>query len=217
MRLCWRKQCFGARFTRISGNNALASAAFSLIELILVVAILILMVSLYLGGFSTRRVPSQKAACGENLQKLYLSLQIYGLDHGSKFPATTNALTSEEPLDLLVPKYSADRTLFICPGTKLGPPGSDQSLRSARISYAYWMGRVSADSQAPLMADALIDTLPKSSGQQAFSNTGQPPGNNHGTHGGNFLLCDGSVVASDPIISFSFSMPPTVTLLNPKP
>ncbi len=160
--------------------------------------------------------PSQKTACAENLQKIYVALQIYSADCAGKFPNAPGARTSEEPLDLLVPRYTAEPALFICPGSKGVPAPTGQSLRANRISYAFWMGRQAIDNQSPLLSDELVDTLPKTAGQAAFSNTGNPPGNNHGAKGGNFLFCDGSVTSTANAPDFPQPQPPGVVLLNPK-
>ena len=46
---------------------------------------------------------------------------------------------------------------------------------------------------------------------------GKGPGNNHHKFGGNFLMTDGSVQASDAQLTFSLAGRPGVVLLNPKP
>lgn len=193
-------------------------AAFSLIELVCLMAILLILFVLYWKGFATRSTPpSQQAACMDNLQKIYIAMQIYSGDNHGKFPDAPGAKASEEPLDLLVPRYTADPTLFRCPAKKDLPEMTGQSLRGNRISYACWAGRSASEGHAPLLADELIDTLPKSPGQPAFSTTGNPPGNNHGDKGGNVLFGDGEVTWSAPAIGFALPQSPGVVLLNPKP
>lgn len=192
-------------------------SAFSLLELLCLMAILLILFVLYWKGFASRGSgPSQEAACMDNLQKNYLAMQIYANDNHGKFPDVPGARTSEEPLDLLVPRYTADSSLFRCPASKNLPPLTGQSLRANRISYACWAGRNSNEGHAPLLADELIDTLPKSTGQPAFSTTGKPPGSNHGDKGGNVLFGDGEVSWSAPAIGFPLPQSAGVTLLNPK-
>jgi prepilin-type processing-associated H-X9-DG protein len=79
------------------------------------------------------------------------------------------------------------------------------------------MGQHPGDAQQPLMSDRQINTLPKQSGDFAFSVTGKPPGNNHHKYGGNFLFCDGHVELTPPQIPFSLVVTQGVVLLNPKP
>jgi hypothetical protein len=59
-----------------------------------------------------------KAACQQNLQKIYLAAEIYAKDSAGRFPVVASARTSEEPLNLLVPRYTSDTSVFICPGAK---------------------------------------------------------------------------------------------------
>jgi prepilin-type N-terminal cleavage/methylation domain-containing protein/prepilin-type processing-associated H-X9-DG protein len=182
-------------------------SGFSLIEMLIVLALLCIM-SVMLHGFgSASHQRSQKKLCGDNLQKIYLSLQVYANDFKGALPQNTNAVTSEDALDILVPKYTADTTIFICPGGRDAQISSGEPLRKHKISYAYFMGRRLDTPQSPLMSDRQINAEPKRAGEFVFSATGEPPGNNHHKFGGNFLMGDGSVQDS----------PAQLTLLNPKP
>jgi len=126
-------------------------------------------------------------------------------------------LLSRLELGALVPKYSADTTIFICPGGRDAAIPSGEPLRQHKISYAYFMGRRLDTPQAPLLSDRQINAEPKRAGEFAFSQTGKPPGNNHHKFGGNFLLGDGSVLDSPAQLTFSLAAEPGVVLLNPKP
>ena len=190
---------------------------FSLIELLITLALLCIM-SVMLWGFgSASHQRSQKKLCADNLQKIYLALQIYANDFKGALPQKTNAVTSEEVLDELVPKYSADTSIFICPGGRDPQLPAGEPLRNHKISYAYFMGRRLDTPQVPLMSDRQINTEPKRAGEFVFSPDGQPPGNNHHKYGGNFLLGDGSVQPSPAQLTFSLAATPGVVLLNPKP
>jgi prepilin-type N-terminal cleavage/methylation domain-containing protein/prepilin-type processing-associated H-X9-DG protein len=195
-----------------------AWAGFSLVEL-LVVAALIVILSMMLYGFgSASHQRTQKELCADNLQKIFLAMQIYANDFSGKFPQNTNAQTSEEVLDVLVPRYTADTSIFICPGGRDSEIPSGAPLRKYKISYAYCMGRdTNASPQDFLMSDRQISTLSKKIGDQVFSLNGKPPGNNHHKYGGNFLFCDGSVQSSPPLAAFSLVFSNDVVLLNPKP
>jgi prepilin-type processing-associated H-X9-DG protein len=159
----------------------------------------------------------RKKACAQNLRKVHLALEIYARDSGDKYPVAPGARTSEEALDVLVPRYSSDTSIFICPASRDSSLPGGESFRNRRISYAYFMGRRSGDTTDALMADRLIDTQAKGAGQDVFSRTGKAPGNNHKTRGGNFLLCDGSVQDSTFSAPFSLVLTQGVVLLNPKP
>ncbi len=194
---------------------------FSLIELLVTVALIAILSAMMYGFASGRHQRNQKELCADNLQKIYLALQIYAKDDRGALPFVTNAATSEEPLNLLVPKYSADTSIFICPGGRDPDLPSGEPLTRYKISYAYYMGRQlkpSSDSTpVVLLSDRQVNTDPKRAGEFVFSPDGRPPGNNHHKFGGNFLLMDGSVLPGEPLLNFTLGIPPGVVLLNPKP
>ena len=193
-----------------------ARHAFSLIELLVVLAIILILFTMY-WGFSSRNYQQvQQKNCRGNLQKIFIALQIYANEHDRKFPVVTGAISSERPLDLLVPRYTADTATFVCPGSKDSPLPSGSSLTNGRISYAYFMGRRSTDEALPLMSDKLTDTQSKAVGEYVFSTDGKAPGNNHHKYGGNFLFGDGRPEFSSARLSFPLSTQ-GVVFLNPKP
>jgi prepilin-type processing-associated H-X9-DG protein len=199
------------------GRKIRLLAAFSLLELLVVVAIALLLTTMYWGANSGSRVKEQRVACQNTLQKLLIGAQIYSNDQNGRFPAVKGAKTAEEPMELLVPKYNADLNLFICPGTKDDALPSGEPLTKHKISYAYYMGRHSEESQLPLISDRQVDTTTKTSGQNLFSSDGKPPGNNHEKSGGNVLFCDGRAEYSPAKAAFELPLGDGVTLLNPKP
>jgi prepilin-type N-terminal cleavage/methylation domain-containing protein/prepilin-type processing-associated H-X9-DG protein len=201
---------------RIGCNATAIPRAFSLIELLIVVAIILILTTMYWGSGAPSRQRQQRATCQKNLQTLYIAMQIYANEHASKFPVIAGASTSEQPLDLLVPRYTADTSVFICPGSKDSTLPSGAPISKRTISYAYFMGRRAGDAQELLMSDRLVDPRPKTNGDCIFSVTGKPPGNNHGKAGGNFLFCDGHADASPPQAPFSIVLTQGVVLLNPR-
>ena len=192
-------------------------AAFSLVELFITLALMIVVFTMLYGFGSAKHQRTQKQLCHDNLQKIYLAMQIYANDFGGKLPQNTNAVTSEDVLGELVPRYTADTTIFICPGGRDAQFASGETLTKHRISYAYYMGQRLDSSQDVLMSDRQVDSEPKRAGEFAFSRNGKPPGNNHHKYGGNFLMGDGSVQSSGPQLTFSLALQPGVVLLNPKP
>lgn len=192
-------------------------SGFSLIELLITLALISIMSVMLYGFGSASHQRSQKKLCADNLQKIYLALQIYANDFNGTLPQNTNAVTSEEVLDQLVPKYTADTSIFICPGGRDAQIPSGEPLHKHKISYAYYMGRRLDTPQAVLMSDRQVDTLPKRAGDFVFSPDGKSPGNNHHKFGGNLLQCDGSVQDSPAQLKFPLPATPGVMLLNPKP
>ena len=193
------------------------ASGFSLIELLVVAALLIVMSVMLYGFGSASHQKTQKQLCADNLQKVYLSLQIYANDFNGAFPVNTNAQTSDEALDVLLPKYTVDNSIFICPGGRDSAIPLNVPIRNRRISYAYYMGERVDNSTNALMSDRQINTLPKKIGEQIFSLNGKKPANNHHKYGGNILFCDGSVEATKPLAEFPLAFSNGVVLLNPKP
>jgi prepilin-type N-terminal cleavage/methylation domain-containing protein/prepilin-type processing-associated H-X9-DG protein len=194
-----------------------ARSGFSLIELLVVLALMIVIITMMWGFGSESRQHAAQRACRQNLEKIYVALQIYAGDFSGRLPAITNAQTSEAPLSLLVPHYTVDTSIFICPGGRDAPLPSGVSFANRKISYAYYTGQRLGDAQQPLMSDRQVNTLPKLAGDFVFSITGKPPGNNHHKYGGNFLFCDGHAEMTPPQLSFSLVTTQGIVLLNPKP
>lgn len=193
-----------------------AAAGFSLVEL-LVTAALMLVVFVMLFSFGSKsHQQTQKRACLKNMQTLYVALEMFGSEHNELYPWRTNAQTSDEPLALLVPRYTSLTSPFICPGSKDKALPEGEPIEGRRISYAYYMGRRTGDASEALLTDEQIDTAPKVQGRPIFSESGKRPGNNHSKYGGNYLFVDGRTESSSPIAPFSLVLTQGVVLLNPR-
>ena len=190
--------------------------AFSLIELLIVAAIIIVLASMYSGSNSRSKKAATMMACQDNLRKLFISLQIYARENSGWFPRVHEAASAEEPLDLLIPKYTVDTRIFICPGSGDPALASGESIRQRRISYAYYSGRRPESASQVLATDRQVDARSKAVGQTAFSTTGKAPGNNHGGDGGNLLFTDGEVKSSPARLTMAIDFPPDVSCLNPR-
>jgi type II secretory pathway pseudopilin PulG len=193
------------------------ASAFSLVELLITMALIIIMFVMLYGKSSRRFQHEQKQACQANLQSIYVALQIYANDANGLFPIRTNAKTSEQALALLIPRYTTVTAPFICPGTKEKLLSEGESFEKKQISYAYYMGRRVTDGTLPLMSDAQVNDQPKIRGQQLFSPDGKKPGNNHHKYGGNIMACDGNVEMSSTKAAVSLVLTQGVVLLNPRP
>jgi prepilin-type N-terminal cleavage/methylation domain-containing protein len=196
--------------------KAVHAQGFSLIEMLISVTIILILFTMMYGFGSRSNQRAQKKKCQANLQKMYVALQIYANDSAGKFPVVTNARSSEDALDVLVPRYSADTAIFVCPGSKDSALPAGESLRKGRISYAYYMGRRGSDADSVLLSDKQVDSQAKDAGQPVFSANGKPPGNNHHKYGGTFLFCDGGMKSSPAAAAIALPLATNVVLLNPK-
>lgn len=200
------------------GGSLPAGGGFSLIELLIVVAIIFTLFTLYFSSGSKAYQAKQIAACEKNLQNIYVAMKTYAADNNDHLPSLANAQTSEPPLSQLIPRYTTGTEFFICPGGKDSQLPDAQPFAERKISYAYYMGHTVQDgaSQA-LVSDRQVNTDPKTQGQLLFSPDGKKPGNNHNKYGGNVMFCDGNVQVSPAQSGFNLTNAPGVVLLNPKP
>jgi prepilin-type processing-associated H-X9-DG protein len=185
--------------------------------LLIVLALMLIMTTMMWGFGSANRQRAEKKACQQNLSKIYLAMQIYANDFSGKLPETNGVHTSEEVLCVLVPRYTADTSIFVCSGGRDSALPEGVSFRKRKISYAYYMGAHLNDAQQALLSDRQVNTLPKNAGDCAFSTNGTPPGNNHHKYGGNFLFGDGHMEMTPARIPFSLATNQGVVLLNPRP
>lgn len=192
-----------------------AHGAFTLVELLITMALLIVMSVLLWGFGSPSHQQQQKIRCSANLQKIHLALEIYSKDCGGDFPFIPQAQTSAEALNVLVPKYTVDTASFVCPGSQDKAISAGEPIRGRKISYAYYMGRRLADQNEPLMSDKQVNTQAKKTNDVLFSMNGKPPGNNHHKFGGNILFVGGQVETVKPRTPLALKMSPSVVLLNP--
>lgn len=190
---------------------------FSLVELLLVVLIVMVLVILSAGRLTTSSRDKIKAQCQGNLQKIFLSTTIYANDNKGSYPLIINAEHSEQPLSLLVPRCTTLTEMFICPGSGDRALPEGESFARRRISYAYYMGRLTNEGpDEVILSDRQIDTSAKTNGQQIFSYDGSRPGANHGKYGGCYITLSGESGATPSIANRSFSFGTNVTLLNPR-
>jgi type II secretory pathway pseudopilin PulG len=205
------------RSNNLHSRARVHAGAFSLLELLITMAIIIVLYTLMFGFGAKQNQLRQKTKCRSNLQKLYVSLQIYANDSRGMFPVATNATTSEAALGVLMPRYTADNSIFICPGSKDKRLSPDDSLTNSRISYAYYMGHSEKDTSGVLMSDRQLNTAAKSIGELVFSDNGKKPANNHHKYGGSFLFADGTMNSSPPVLTIPLPLTTNIILLNPKP
>ncbi len=197
--------------------SAAGASGFALMELLITVAIIFVFFTMFFGFGAKKRQRSAKLRCQENLQKAFVGLQIFANEHDERFPQTTNATTAEVALEVLVPRYTADTKIFVCPGRKDSAPAPDQLLRQGRISYSYYQGHTKTGTNGFLLTDWQVNTQAKRIGDLLFSETGKRPGNNHAKTGGNLLEITGDVISSPARAAVDLLLPAGVVLLNPKP
>lgn len=173
--------------------------------------------ALMYGAGSASRQAHNREQCAEQLKQMHMILSLYAAEHEGAFPEALGS-TSEPALSQLVPIYTTDTSVFICPGSGLAALPSAQPFFDRRISYAYCAGlKRNSSPGALLAADALVNPRTVLQGDVLFSTNGSAPGNNHRASGGNLLFVDGHVETMVPVAQHSLEIPSGAKLLNPKP
>jgi prepilin-type N-terminal cleavage/methylation domain-containing protein len=114
---------------------------FTLIEILVVIAIIALLASLLLPSLSRSREYAKEVACMNNLRQAAIAFNGYMVDNKSQMPFTTSPGTGSPGyfrfLDDMTPAYaSAGRSakIFKCPSSK-SPPMSYERLASFKTDY----------------------------------------------------------------------------------
>src|SRR4051812_18269752 len=118
---------------------------FSYIEMLITTALVMILYYMVLAPSEEARQQKHMAACAENLRKIQLSLSLYANEHQGLYPYVKGATNSEAVLSELVPKYTSDTDIFICPGKSMSALKSGESFANAKISYSYAMGLRQSD------------------------------------------------------------------------
>src|SRR5262245_8797299 len=101
-------------------------AAFTLIELLIVIAIIAILAALLLPALSRGKSAGQSAVCKSNLREIGLALELYVIDF-QKFPlcATADQVQGRSGFTLwdakLLPYAASHSNLFVCPGDPTHP------------------------------------------------------------------------------------------------
>lgn len=190
---------------------------FSLLELLLTLIILTTLSVIFLSGGRQGIQDRAMRQCEANIQKIHIALSIYAMDHDGLFPVAEKPRGPQEPLSALIPLYTTDTDLFVCPGAEDKPPPQGKPFPKRKISYSYYMGwRKTDPGQSPLLSDRQIPAnAPESRLGSMFSTTGEKPGSNHHKYGGNVLFIDGSTKRLAPKKAPPFEYPAHVKLLIP--
>lgn len=122
----------------------LRSRGFSLIELLIVVAILALLMGILLPSFQRARVQARRTACLANLQQIGVAIKSYMHDSNDHLPVVQNlpslGLGTEPPLpEALKIEVGKSRKVFNCPADRPGPyttdPGTGPVVETRAQSY----------------------------------------------------------------------------------
>ena len=184
------------------------NTGFSLVELLIGMFIAVSLYAVAVGPTKAYVDKQKLQRCAENLRKLHLTLSLYANEHDGAFPERESVRSAADVLFLLVPKYTADTSLFVCPAT-------GRTASGGRVDYACAVGlRKESRGDSLLLSDAQVNGESKAQGTKVFSETGGQ-GSNHGKAGGNLVFADGHLETIGCIAPRDLSLPDGAKLLNP--
>ena len=124
---------------------------FSLVELLVVMALVLVLYAAMYGPSSASGQAKRRAQCVQQLQQMHQMLTLYAGEHDGAFPAARGS-TSESALSQLVPLYTTDTSVFICPGSGHSAlPGAEPVVekRASPLRSAPGLASASATRIAP--------------------------------------------------------------------
>ncbi len=189
--------------------------AFTLIELLAVVALIALLAALLLSAVGSSLARAKEAQCGAQLKTLGQGVFLYAGDHGARLPRFEDGGQIWDTM--ILPYLSGNQAVFRCPeDPHIARDSSDTFPRTYAVNggVKYLSGRLNPfggfDGQKPLLVDQLrsrsgrcilIGERPGDRianrgwiGKFPFCTLDQLPGDVHRRQeGGNYFFSDGSV------------------------
>ncbi|MFH1708274.1 MAG: type II secretion system protein [Planctomycetota bacterium] len=109
---------------------------FTLIEVLIVAAIICLLAGLLFPVLGGARERGRRLNCASNLHQIYLALQTYATANRDTFPCINDNNNGSWVLGLLFPKNVTDPNLFRCP-SGIGDKPALSGNNLTKSSYAY--------------------------------------------------------------------------------
>ena len=180
--------------------------AFTLVELLVVVAIIGLLAALLLPNLGKVRENARRVNCLSNMNGIYKACAAWGLDTRDTFrPAFPNEYLVGSNTSIAIGCLVKDRSLspgiFICPTAAGNFRGQNlhvisdalDQMKSNNVSYHYIKGRTDSDGNLVLLCDV------NGANSVDFANLRGTWGGNHAGDGGNFVRCSGSGMWADSV------------------
>ena len=115
------------------GARPSGRAAFTLLELLIVMAIIAILITLLLSVLARARASAMRAACANNLRQIGQGLIIYDQEYGRLPGSEAHKTLSDLPSfrDALTRLRATRAETFVCPASEVGPTSYDLNLEYA--------------------------------------------------------------------------------------
>lgn len=127
--------------------------AFTIVELLLVLAIVIILIGIGFPVLQRIRAQSQAAKCLSNLRQIGAGLNLYLADHGQRMPVLEGGRRSRDEdvavLDTVLAEYLTDPRIFACP--------EDAKLARLTGTSYYWNVALNGQQLGSLNFFQLVD------------------------------------------------------------
>jgi len=113
------------------GRPSARRAAFTLVELLIVIAIITVLIAIALPVFSRARARARQSACMANLHQIAMAVRMYRMDMGF-YPGPYDPVSGEGGLNALYPAYLDSRQALICPDDPI-ETGADYVAQQLKV------------------------------------------------------------------------------------
>ncbi len=147
-------------------------SAFTLIELLVVISIIAILAGFALPVFTRAQKSGRLSNSLNNANQISKALKMYAMDNNGNYPTykepeeqTGLVATSNDGLELLMPKYSTSKAIFAeknsawCKGQQSSDTGTEQyKLKTKQCDWSYVRGLSETnDPRQPLLATAFSE------------------------------------------------------------
>lgn len=121
-------------------SNQSRNRAFTLIELLIVIAIISILAAILFPVFAKARDKARQTACTNNLKQIYLGYRMYGQDYDGGYPHTdvlgksqTRAASDPRGTPQLLYPYTKNMEIWVCPN---GYPGLQEAGNTYMVAMS---------------------------------------------------------------------------------
>ncbi|HOW69701.1 MAG TPA: type II secretion system protein [Phycisphaerae bacterium] len=133
----------------MAGPTTVRRGAFTLIEVLVVVAIIALLVAILVPSFNRAREGSHRVVCRSNVKQITTAMILHAMDDAKRGVYVYTSEGADDGLYYLYPKYLKEGRTAVCPSTRnvvsLSKPASKQKLAIGdlvRDSSGAWQTRL---------------------------------------------------------------------------